>query len=88
MIVTIYFSIGGAHIIRKGNVPDLSQGLTLQTFMKVNGLLANVMISFHSHVVSIKVPIKIVGLRIIDKHFAQIKFVDIDRSSFSSFQLF
>ena len=88
MIVTIYFSNGGAHIIRRGNVPDLSQGLTLQTFMKVNGLLANVMISFHSHVVSIKVPIKIVGLRIIDKHFAQIKFMDIDRSSFSSFQLF
>ena len=67
MIVTIYSSIGGAHIILEGNVPDLSQGLTLQTFMKVNGLLANVMISFHSHVVSIKVPIKIVGLRIIDK---------------------
>ena len=88
MIVKIYFLIGGAHIIREGNVPDLSQGLTLETFMKVNGLLANVMISFHSHVVSIKVPIKIVGLRIIDKHFAQIKFMDIDRSSFSSFQLF
>ena len=67
MIVKIYFSIGGAHIIREGNVPDLSQGLTLETFMKVNGLLANVMISFHSHVVLIKVLFKIVGHRKIAK---------------------
>ena len=72
MKVIIHFSIGGVHIIWEENVLHLSQELTLTRPMKENGLLANVMIGFLSSVVLIKVPIKIVGHKIIDKLFAQI----------------